>query len=344
MVTFPKTEWEIIEPADAGFDKERLLRAKAWLDEQGEDYRVVIVRGGRVVAEWNRGVAREVQQKMASASKSVLSCALAIAVEEGKIGSADERVVDYYPAMMDVPDGTGPKPGRYAFEKDRDITFRQLIGNNSGYMKPDEQPGQVFHYQTFGMNILGHAIASAYGLWDVGDPEGSPALQPLLDRWLREPMQATWDYYSFNFPLHEQARLNIFGYFDGVLATALDMARLGWLWRHEGRWGEEQLVPQAWMREATRTVDVAEHVHDARWRNAYGLGFWTNDRGAIWPGLPRDAFAASGAGRQHIWVCPSLDLVVVQSPGIYENQSELGETLLGRVAAALDDGSVGRAR
>ncbi len=132
-------------------------------------YRVVIVRSGSVVAEWAHGVAHDKQWGMASAAKSIYSSALAIAIEEGKIGSADDRVVDDYPVMMDVPDGTGPKPGRYAFEKDRAITFRQLISNTSGYMKPGEEPGAVVHYQTFGMNILCHAIATAYGFWDVAD-------------------------------------------------------------------------------------------------------------------------------------------------------------------------------
>ena len=35
-----------------------------------------------------------------------------------------------------------------------------------------------------------------------------------------------------------------------------------------------------------------------------------------------DSSAASGAGSQHIWVCPSLDLVVLQSPGLWQDQAE----------------------
>lgn len=273
--------------------------------------------------------------RLASAAKSVYSCALALAIEEGKIESADAKVVDYYPEMTDVPAGTGPKPDRHAYEKDRNITFRQLISNTSGYMKPDELPGQVFHYQTYGMNILCHAVAKSYGLWDVNDPEGSPGLEPLFERWFRQPLEAGWGYYRANFDLQPGARLGIFGYYEGIQIDALDMARLGWLWRHNGRWGEQQLVPEAWMREATRAVEVPYHVADARWRDAYGLGFWTNENSSIWPGLPRDSFAASGAGRQHIWVCPSLDLVVAQSPGIYADQDELGNTLLRFVVNAM---------
>ena len=54
----------------------------------------------------------------------------------------------------------------------------------------------------------------------------------------------------------------------------------------------------------------------------------------MWPNLPRDSFAASGAGSQHIWVCASLDLVVVQSPGLWEDQEENDAGLLRLVAEA----------
>jgi CubicO group peptidase (beta-lactamase class C family) len=74
------------------------------------------------------------------------------------------------------------------------------------------------------------------------------------------------------------------------------------------------------MREATRTApDIIANCPKEQWK--YGYGFWTNDYSQIWPDLPRDSFAASGAGGQHIWVCPSLDLVVVQSPGVSNNKS-----------------------
>lgn len=335
---FPVTKWSSISPVDAAFHSDGLAKAKKWLDSQDNDYRVVIVRGGAVVAEWNRGIERARQMRLASAAKSLYSCVLALAIEDGKISSADAKVVEYYPEMMDVPADGGPKPGRYVTEKDRDITFRQLISNTSGYMKPDEKPGQVFHYQTYGMNILCHAIAKTYGRWEVNDPEGSPGLEPLFERWFRRPLNASWSYYTANFDLQPSARLNIFGYYDGILTNALDMARLGWLWLNGGKWGEEQLIPQGWISEATRAVNVSHYVEDARWTNAYGLGFWTNEHGSLWPDLTRDSFAASGAGRQHIWVCPSLDLVVVHSPGIYGEQDELGATVLQQIVNALING------
>ena len=326
-------------PDEIGFDPKRLALAKQWLDEQArqrEDgrYRVVIVRGGYLIAEWYLGVERDEQLRLASATKSIFSSILGIAIDEGVIPSADGRVADIYPEMMDVPDGAGPKPGRYAFEKDRAITFRQLISNTSGYMKPGEEPGHTFHYQTYGMNILTHAIAKRYGLYDVSDPEGSPGLKQLIDSRLKEPIGADWGYYLNNFALHTKARLPIFGYYDGVKSSALDMARLGWLWRQWGRWQDRQVIPEAWLRAAVQVnPDIRKHCPQDQWQ--YGYGFWSNQYGILWPNLPLDSYAASGAGSQHIWVCPSLDLVVVQSPGLWEEQDENDRGLLRLVVAAL---------
>lgn len=364
LPSYPEGRWLKVSASEVGFNLTKLNLAKKWLDERTKNprYRVVIIRGGRLVANWNHGLetkkkrlfgypfklfisifrqltkhnitrflnshrADDMQLPLASAAKSIFSCMLGIAIAEGKLPSADARIVDYYPEAMDVPEGKGPKPGRYAFEKDRDITFRQLISNTSGYMKPGEEPGKVFHYQTFGMNILAHAIAKIYGNYSISDPVGSPGIKKLIDEKLRIPLGATWGYYQMNFNLPSGAYTNIFGYYDGVQASALDMARLGWLWCNYGRWMGKQLIPEAWLREATETApDIHANCPAEQW--CYGYGFWTNDHGRLWPGLPRDSFAASGSGNQHIWVSPSLGLVVVQSPGIWQDQSENDTGLL----------------
>jgi CubicO group peptidase (beta-lactamase class C family) len=335
MTIYPADRWESIAPTDAGFDSARFQRIEQWLRDHRKDrnYRVVIVRGGRLVAEWYQGVGRDAQQRLASATKSIFSSILGIAIAEGQIASADAKLIDLYPEALDVPQGTGPKPGRYVFPKDRAITLRHLISNTSGYMKPDEQPGKVFHYQTYGMNVFAHAIAKTYGLWDANDPQESPGLQPLIDRCLREPIGAQWGYYIANFDLWSQAKLNVFGYYDGVQTSALDMARLGWLWLNWGCWNDTQVIPEDWLREATDVApDIRANCSPGDWQ--YGYGFWTNAEGKLWPNLPRDSYAASGAGSQHIWVCPSQELVVAQSPGLCSDQCENDSGLLKLVVEA----------
>ncbi|MBN1563687.1 MAG: serine hydrolase, partial [Anaerolineae bacterium] len=330
-IPYPVPIWDHWSPAAAGFDPLKMVAAKQWLEAQAKPtktpYRIVIVRGGKIVVEWEYITSRGAMLELKSAAKSVFATILGMAILDGKIGSVNDRVVDYYPEMMDVPKGCGPKPGRYAFEKDRAITFRHLISNTSGYMKPGEEPGQVFHYQTYGMNILTHAIAKTYGLYDSNDPDHSPGLNALIDDWLKKPLRAHWDHYVGNFDLHPDARTHIFGNYQGMKATALDMARLGWLWCMKGIWKRKRLIPIAWLEEATHTApDILANCPEDQWR--YGYGFWTNDHGKLWPHLPRDSFAASGAGKQHIWVCPRLELIVVQSPGIYEDQADNDTGLL----------------
>jgi CubicO group peptidase (beta-lactamase class C family) len=95
----------------------------------------------------------------------------------------------------------------------------------------------------------------------------------------------------------------------------------------------KQLITETWLREATQTApDIRNNCPPEQWQ--YGYGFWTNDYGQLWPNLPRDSFAASGTGGQHIWVCPSLELVVAQSPGLYQHQTENGTGLLKYVVDA----------
>jgi len=332
---FPGEEWELADPQEVGMSAEKLDEAARWLEDgaAGQAYRTVVIRQGRLVAEWQQGVALGEQLPLASAGKSMFSCMLGIAVEEGKIASPDDRVVDYYPEMMDVPDGKGPKPGRFAKPEDRDITFRQLICNTSGYMKPGETPGMQYHYQTFGMNILCHAIAKVYGLYDSAEPDRLPGLGELMQEKLAEPIGAAWSYHYGNFKHEPDALIGIFGNYLQISATARDMARAGLLWLHLGRWRERQVVPEDYVRQAIVTApDIVANCPREEW--CYGHGFWTNEHGVLWPSLPTDSFAASGAGRKHIWVCPSLDMVVAQSPGTYENQSDNDTGLLARIVAA----------
>ena len=325
--TFPRGDWEMAPASDVGMNPAKLDRAKAWFDWKFEDqdYRVAVVRSGYLVAEWAQRIAPDQKIRIASANKSLLSSMLGIAIAEGKIGSADDAAIDYYPEMMDVPEGEGPKEGRYAFEVNRGITLRHLICNVSGYMKPDESPGQVFNYQTNGMCALSHCIEKAYGLYDSSDPEGSPKIPVLYREKIAHQIAAQWDYHSGSQSMHDRARLHIFGWGSGILTTLKDFARLGWLLCNWGKWEDRQVIPETWLREATRVApDILAHNPENTWR--YGHGFWTNERGGLWPRLPREGFTAWGAGGHYLVVFPSHDLVVAMHPTPYPGQSKPYET------------------
>lgn len=347
--TFPGQTWETADPAETGLDPSRLRAARTQLEDHSIDddprnierfghddpYRVVVVRNGRIVAEWAEGVDPDEQVLLASATKSLYSNILGIAVEEGMIPSPDAKLASMFPEAIDVLPGEGPKEKRHARHKDREITLRQLIANTSGYLKPDEQPGEVKHYQTFGMNVLTHAIATKYGMYDTDSPEKSPGISLLLDTRLRIPLCGSWDYDVWNFDLPDSAKVAHFGYFTDVRASARDMARLGWLWCQYGRWRGEQLVPESWMREAVQPAPAeTEADPDRNLLDTYGYGFWTNATGDCWPSLPQESFAACGSGGMVIWVCPPLDLVVVEGPGPFYRE-EMNDHLFPAIVDAV---------
>ncbi|NQW18052.1 MAG: serine hydrolase [Chloroflexi bacterium] len=325
MISFPASDWEFATPEESGFSSDGLNAAVAWQGDRlpNEPYRILVSRHGKIVGEWERGLDRDFQHQQASASKSTYGAVLAIAVREGKIGSIDDRVADYYPEMLDVPPGTGPKEGRHYYPANDGITFKHLIGNVSGYMKPGEAPGKVFNYQTFGMNILCHAIAVQYSLYRTSDPEQGGGIGKLTEWKIRDKIGGSWGWAWGNFDLPPEARLGIYGYNTNYTITAQDMARCGLLWMQYGNWNGEQVIPEEWLREATRTNSfILENEPEENW--LYGLGFWVNDKGICWPNLPANSFAASGAGGQHIWVWPDKELIIVQSPGTYARMDRPG--------------------
>ena len=85
-----------------------------------------------------------------------------------------------------------------------------------------------------------------------------------------------------------------------------DMAKLGYLWLHNGRWENRQIVPSDYLAEAlTSHVNVQPGID-------YGYGMW------LYPGHTPVDFEANGTGGQRITVIPSLDMVIVMTGGGFD--------------------------
>ncbi len=332
---FPGADWEACAPEAAGMSAASIQAARAWKLKQAGDapQSTVIIRHGRLVAEWYQGTTPDQQQPMASVCKSVFCSMLGMAVAEGRIRSLDNRLVDYYPEFLECTRGFGANDKQYVTAKDRAVTFRQIAAQISGYMEPNEPPGKVFHYQTFGMATMMHAIAKQYGYYDPGNPGSKPGDGELIARKLRDPIGGTWNWRYMNFKFHDAARKEVFMNYPHLLMTTRDMARLGLLWLNEGQWAGRTVIPLSFQRAAVHVPEVTKAcIPPADWK--YGYGLWVNEYGRLWPNLPGDSYTAAGAGGRLIWVCPSQDLLVVQNPAVLEKnfdqlvlQSELQERI-----------------
>ena len=82
---FPGDEWQTATPASQGMDAAGLEKAKAWLESHNSKSGVVI-RHGRIVAEWYFGDANAKSKFAAySTSKSLSSMATGLAIADGKL-------------------------------------------------------------------------------------------------------------------------------------------------------------------------------------------------------------------------------------------------------------------
>jgi len=88
----------------------------------------------------------------------------------------------------------------------------------------------------------------------------------------------------------------------GLQITPRDMAKLGYLYLHNGTWDGQQIVSAEWVRAATQ-----KHVGTDS-QLGYGYQWW------IYPSF--GAYTALGRNGQTIFVVPDLKLVIVTTAAL----------------------------
>ena len=118
---------------------------------------------------------------------------------------------------------------------------------------------------------------------------------------------------------------------SGPALSALDLARFGLLYLREGRWGEEQVVSQSWVRQSVLPYS------DAGINGAYGYLWWVARDGIHWPDVivPPGTYSARGWGGHQLVVMPALDLVLVHRVDTGVKEHEVTSTQFGRLLALL---------
>ncbi|HEV2150477.1 MAG TPA: serine hydrolase [Longimicrobiaceae bacterium] len=290
----------------------------------------VVVRNGYIVAEW--GDPHRVDMTF-SVTKSFLSTVVGVALDRGLIRSVDDRVAEYtapvLPLEEDRRSGDPSRVGRSPFldpfssPHNRTITWNHLLRQTSDWEgtlwgKPDwadrpsqntaewltrtrNAPGTVYEYNDVRVNAL--ALA-ALEVWRRPLPE-------VLREEVMEPIGAsrTWRWYGYEnswVVLDGHAIQSVSGgghWGGGMFISARDMARFGYLTLRRGRWGNRQVLSEAWVRMALTPTPVEP---------GYGFMNWfLNTEQKRFPSAPASAFAHLGNGTNLVYVDPENDLVVV---------------------------------
>lgn len=239
-----------------------------------------------------------------SVAKSFASTLVGIAIEEGYIGGLDDPVTLYLPELLDrderfaevtlrhlvtMSSGLRYREARYFWEGASDDPTRTYyapdLRSTALGSKVEEAPGTVFLYNNYNPLLIGMVLERSTGM----------SVSEYLETRLWQPMGAeadgSWSIDS------EQSGFEKME--SGLNGLPIDLVKLGWLFLNEGRNGEQQVVPAAWVEEATRPDTTTDPALDYQY-------FW-------WVDVGHDAYYAEGNYCQFIYVYPDADLVLLRT-------------------------------
>ena len=246
-------------------------------------------------------------QLLYSLSKSFTSTAAAFAQAEGLL-DLDDTVVSHF-AEFDA-DITDPRSRAVrlrhvaamasghtrdmlleAVSRDRDEPVRGFL-----LIPPDREPGTVFAYS----QPCTYTLASI-----IQRNAGMPLTQYLRPR-LFDPLgigPVGWHTFP---PGREQG-------FSGLHARTEDIAKLGLLYLQRGRWEGAQLIPEAWVAEATSKQVSNPDGANPDWPQGYGFQFW----------MSRHGYRGDGAFGQFCVILPEQQTVIVTTAYTTDMQAVL---------------------
>jgi CubicO group peptidase (beta-lactamase class C family) len=303
---WPTHGWRESTPESQGMDSEKLATILTDVrDHQTPIHGLVVIRHGYVVFDAVFAPYQHSQMHdIASCTKSVTATLVGAAIEQGRIKSVHDSVRSYFPGEGD----------RTAAEADNDFTIENLLTMRSGIAceatpgEPREmfaspnwaqfvlaqplryRPGTHFLYSSSAFHLLSATLKQAVGKSPL-DFARTTLFRPLGIE------SALWP--------EDSAGVN-HGWGDLCL-DPLDMAKIGFLYLHGGTWDSRRILPEDFVRAATRLEDRKDDPSD------YGYGWWIYrpPGSAGGPDNRVGEFDAAGRGGQRIVVVPRLDLIMV---------------------------------
>ncbi|GHU99466.1 hypothetical protein FACS1894159_03560 [Bacteroidia bacterium] len=278
----------------------------------GEFHSFVVLRHGKVIAEsWWNPYHRDFKQTVYSTSKTFTSTAIGFAVSENLL-SVEDKVVSFFPKEF-LPDTISPYLAQLRI---KDLLVMSAGDERHSVRMTDEwvktflatpiafEPGTKFSYNSMATFMLSAIMQQVTGqrLLDY--------LKPRLFRPLEMSPDIDWEV--------SPEGINTGGW--GIRVRIEDMAKLGQLYLQKGRWNGKQILPEAWIAEATKAhirqkPDAgAEELATSDWVQGYGYQIWR---------CRHNGFRADGAFGQFIIVLPQQDAVVAIQANYGNMQKEI---------------------
>lgn len=322
---WPTETWQYATPQQVGMDSAIIEQISNYASTCVPDiHSLLIVRHEYLIFEkYYHGFQQQSYLSISSATKSIISALVGVALSQGFLTNLDQHALDFFPEYASGE--TDPRK--------QALTLRHLLALTGGFahefpenyhLNPVQLalarsmlhwPGQEFYYDSQGVDILSGILTRA-----TGRNAATFAYETLfktLGIWQEETARFVWKTDPAGAHIwHEHA------YFDekdgflwkidpqgnnpggfGIHLTAREMAKMGYLYLNKGYWDGKQLIPEEYVAESTRQQsDGGPPVNVP-----YGYLWWITQHES------HAAFFASGYGGKCIYIIPSLDLVLVST-------------------------------
>jgi CubicO group peptidase (beta-lactamase class C family) len=273
---------------------------------------LISIRGETVLEQYFNGTKSTRLANIKSASKSVISALVGIAIDQGKIPGVRQPISEYFPELKNEKDPLK-----------RQITIEDLLTMQSGLETTSNRnygawvlssnwvrhalsrpmlspPGTVMTYSTGNTHLLSAILTKATGksTWQFAQETLGKPMGFALAQWPRDPQGI---------------------YFGGndMSMTPRQMLAFGQMYLSRGKVNGTSVVPEKWVETSLTPRTVSRRESD----RFYGYGWWVRELAG------HETFYAWGYGGQFIFLVPSLDLTVAvtsaSEPGA-ERRSHLG--------------------
>ncbi len=286
---------------------------------------VLIAKKGQVLYEkYYNGRDQDSKHNTRSATKTMATLLMGIAIREGYLKSEQEKIFKYLKHKL---------PAQNPDPRKEDITIEDLLtmssilecndwnsfsrGNEERMYiiedwtsflldlpirsypfepKPAEQPyGRAFSYCSAGAAAVAEIVQVAVGM--------------KLDQFAQKHLFGPLEIKDYELDYSPEGTLNTAG---GSQYRSRDLLKLGQLCLNEGVWKEQQIIPAAWLKKATGPKARIQEGID------YGYLFWLREYGKE---KPYKTFYMSGNGGQKVLVIPALEVAVVITTTNYNNRN-----------------------
>ncbi len=278
-----------------------------------EFHSFVFLRHGNLVAEgWWNPYRPTLKHTLYSTSKSFTAAAVGFAISEKKL-SLDDKVISLFPD--DVPATISPNLAALTVKdvlemsdgQDPDPTARVVTTTNWAKtflaLPIPNKPGTKFLYNSAGTYMLSAIVQKV---------TGQKVIDYLKPR-LFDPLGIT----GMDWEVSPQGA-NTGGW--GLRLKTEDMAKFGQLYLQKGVWKGKQIIPAAWVEEATtmkimQDPDAPQGKKDSSdWLQGYCYQMWRCRNNAV---------RADGAFGQYIIMMPDQDAVIAINAETPDMQEEI---------------------